>query len=100
MPTSISHIAPPGFQKVQIKLEEGYYSESFGTRGHYSKRPCTIGDGKMDVQFGEQVSKALYDYKDDTLRIIWRRDFGDRPTSFDAVGNPEVTLYVLRRAED
>jgi hypothetical protein len=44
------------------------------------------------------VSKGLYETRDGKLRIIYREDFGDRPTAFGAVADPDLTLLVLKRA--
>ena len=82
-----------------IKLEERHFAISYAGREYVSRYPCTMGDGIMDVDLEGKLSKALYEYKDDKLRIIWRDDFGDRPKTFDAVGKPEVTLLVLKRAD-
>ena len=41
--------------------------------------------------------KARYDLKDGRLRVIWQKGYGERPTDFDAVGNPSLTHFVLKK---
>src|SRR5262245_22930848 len=72
-----------------IWFRKGEFAIAYSTREGPVKRPCTIRSGEIDIQpepsdRNGRVIKALYDLQGESLRLVWRDDYGDRPTSFDA----------------
>jgi hypothetical protein len=46
------------------------------------------------------LTKAIYELRDDKLRIVWRDGEGERPTDFDEVYKDKtLTLYVCKRVK-
>src|SRR5262249_55022925 len=71
-----------------------------------ASQKCTIRPREIDIvntdyRGVENVTRAIYELNDGKLRIAWGTIYGSqRPTSFDeAHENPEVTLFVLRKAQ-
>jgi hypothetical protein len=64
-----------------------------------------VGPGEIDIDmkmtpgFGAPVWKWRYELKGGELRIIRSNRPGERPKNFDAMSDPALTLYVLRKPE-
>ena len=54
---------------------------------------------EIDIQIDgvKRATKALYDLNDGVLRVAWHRHNGERPASYDAINDPNLTLYVLKK---
>jgi uncharacterized protein (TIGR03067 family) len=67
---------------------------------------CVVRPREMDITTKplgggpELTSKALYELKDGTLKVIWSNEYGERPTDFDdAIKDRTLTLFVLKKAK-
>lgn len=63
---------------------------------------CLIRSREIDIWpmevAGDKQLKGIYELKDGRLKIIWcDGSSNERPKSFDAMKNPELTLFVLRK---
>jgi hypothetical protein len=81
--------------------KEGFFARADETHFYSPKDSCTIGPRGIDIwekRFGRvRLLQALYELKDGRLRIVWRDDYGERPTSFDARRDNRLTLYILKK---
>src|SRR6185295_11597253 len=81
-----------------IRFTKDSFEISYG-----AKCPCVIRPGEIDIDISKLAGGggpilARYDLKGEKLRLVWGGDVGDgRPTSFDALNNPRLTLYVLKK---
>jgi len=87
-----------------IWFRKGEFAIAYSTREGPATRPCTIRPREIDIQpdpfaRNERVIKAHYDLQGESLRIVWRDDYGDRPMSFDAQKDSHLTLYVLKKSK-
>jgi hypothetical protein len=86
-----------------IKIEKNSFAIADSDHRYAPKQPCTIGPRReidiLDRSLGkEQVIKALYHLDEEgELQVIWRNDYGERPSNFDALQDSRLTLYVLKK---
>jgi uncharacterized protein (TIGR03067 family) len=66
--------------------------------------PCVIRQNEVDIDcsklpIGKGTIRVLYEIKDGTLKFAYRGIDTERPTHFDAVNDPRITLYVAKKVE-
>ena len=81
-----------------VRIKKDSFELSTNSESLGAKCPCTIRPGEMDIKTPWSTIKALYELKDGRLWIAWMNNFnGERPTNFDALKDPRLTLYVLKK---
>jgi uncharacterized protein (TIGR03067 family) len=71
------------------------------------KLDATKTPHEMDLIFGEgpendveRTALGIYELRDDTLKLAWRKDGGPRPTKFSSIrGERTSELLILKRAK-
>ena len=92
---------PAGWMTFQYgKWSEAYSDHQYVT--HYDYK--IVGPGELDIELkglpwrSGEMMKCRYELKDGSLRFICSTvDLDERPADFEALANPRVKLYVLRK---
>jgi hypothetical protein len=92
----------PAGSDASMSFYDGYwrlrYADAAEDWEYKLIRPNEINFDSMPPPGGVKVTgKWRYELKDGKLRLIRSSDPAERPTAFDAISDPTLTLYELRK---